>query len=120
MGLQADIQSGAARAFSAIADLLTAVTYRHITPGTYDPAAGTQTPTVTTQSVSVLLLDYSAREIDRQAIQPGDQKVLCPQSYLSPAPTLLDEMVVGTDTWAVVRVEKDPAGATWELQVRRA
>lgn len=120
MGLLSDAQSATAQAFVAIGDLLTSVTYRHITPGAYNPATGTQTPTVTTQSVSVLLVDYATREIDGQVIQPGDQKALCPQSYLSPAPALLDEIVVGSDTWAVVRVAKDPASATWELQVRRA
>ena len=120
MGLKSNIQSATLGAFASLSDLLTSVTYRHITPGAYNPATGTQTPTVTTQSVSVLLVDYVAREIDGQVIQPGDQKVLCPQSYLSPAPALLDEIVIGSDTWAVVRVANDPANAMWELQVRRA
>jgi hypothetical protein len=64
--------------------------------------------------------DYEARYIDDTIIQRGDRKVVILGASLPtgviPKPT--DKTVIEGETKVVINVTRDPAGATYECQVR--
>lgn len=78
------------------------VTLTRVTPGSYDPAAGTTTGDVTTTWTGVgARFDYEQRAIDGTNIRQGDQRV-----YLSVAgivnPQSGDTLTMGGKTFNVV------------------
>jgi hypothetical protein len=85
----------------------------------YAPASGTVTRPETSYTVSGLLYGYRRDEIDGVLIQPFDQQFLLHQSELPVTPKVTERLVLADGTsWEIVRVEQDPAQATWTLQIR--
>jgi hypothetical protein len=74
---------------------------------TYDDTAGVCTR-----------LEYSERRRMHEAIPANDVLLLVYQSITPVGPRVGDLMVVAGETFAVVKVARDPAAATWEIQAR--
>lgn len=97
-----------------------AVTLSHSTPGTYDPATGSVSTVVTTQTGVAAELSYSAFELTNTLIQRGDKKLLLAASGIT-TPVVDDTVTVGTVVYTIKNVNTlAPAGVavTHELQAR--
>lgn len=124
MGLRDDIQADLAEAFDEeddLADAVTAFTGSRFLPGEYDPATGTSGTTIAYSGRGVFG-SYSRQEVDGQHILATDIKVTALQNEVtldadgSPATPQIDDTINGL---AVINVGKDPAGATWSIQLRK-
>lgn len=62
--------------------------------------------------------DYENSRIDGTIIQVGDRKVVLLGASFSVKPETDDTVLIEGDTWTIVRVTRDPAGATYECQAR--
>ena len=98
------------------------LTLTKVTAGT--PTAGSLTggsnPTTADSAARGILDDYRAVQIDGELIQRGDRKVLILGATITPAvvPEPGDRVTIEGATFNVVRVERDPAAATYTCQVR--
>ncbi len=119
MGLKDTIAGALNAGFAALDDLKKTVTYKTQGVGIYVPSTGTFTRVETDLSTLGIFMDYHAREIDGAQIKPHDMKFLLQQNKLSVAPKENDRLLC-TDGkyWEVISIKKDPADATWELQLR--
>lgn len=95
-----------------------AATLKRSTPGAYNSATGTTTPTVTTHATTAAVFAYDQKYIDGTLIQQGDQR-----AYLAPAvvPQQGDALTWGGRDWAIVAVKPvSPAGVPvlYESQLR--
>lgn len=124
MGLRDDIQADLAEAFDEeddLADAVTAFTGSREVAGEYDPTTGTSTTTVTYSGRGVFG-SFRQDEIDGQHILRTDIKVTALQNEVlldtddSPATPKIDDKINGLK---VISVGKDPAGATWSIQLRK-
>jgi hypothetical protein len=100
------------------------VTLTKKTPGTRDPndlTAGTH-PTSTPYACEGVVSDYAARLIDSTLVATGDRRVVILGATLPPdiVPAPGDQVTIESLTYDVVRVTRDPAAASYELQVRGA
>lgn len=115
MGLRDDLQADLAEAFDGdLADTVTSFTASH--PGTpaYDPATGGVTATPVAYSGRGVFAGYRLDQIDGTLIMATDKRLTALQNEVTRAPEVGD-IIAGM---AVVRVEADPAAATWRLQLR--
>ena len=115
--------AAAVMALNMITDFGQTITLRNITPGTYDPATGTQPPElIQEQPASGILLDYKGFDLQPGTlIQQGDKKLKVPAKGLEWSPTLQTKAIIQDETWSVVNVKEiNPAGVAilYELQVR--
>lgn len=103
------------------AQLTVDVTLTKVTPGTRsgaDPLAGTA-PTSTAYACKGFVAEYEARQVDGSIIRAGDRQVIIMGATLAgvaPAPS--DHVTVDGERYVVVRVERDPAAATYTCQAR--
>lgn len=114
----------AATAVELLADFGMAMTLSRPTdiPATYDTSTGVATPaSPATYTVTGIKLDYSVREIDRENVQAGDQRVyLSTDGAVPPKPG--DTLTIGSDVFRVLRAGNlSPAGVDllYDVQVRR-
>ena len=131
MGLEQQFIDGAAAAFSAAGDALTAVTY-HVAPeggsGAYTPATGTATVTATEIALDVLFARFKGHEIDEVRIRENDLKILIEAAQLvladgtQVAPQLTDWIEEADGTRWEVKRDMSPLAvrALFVLQVRAA
>lgn len=115
MGLRDDLQADLAEAFDGdLADTVTSFTASH--PGTpaYDPATGGVTATPVAYSGRGVFSGYRLDQIDGTLIMATDKRLTALQNEVTRAPAVGDTIA----GMAVVRVEADPAGATWRIQLR--
>ena len=91
-----------------------------VTPQT--PASGNViAPSTPTQhACKGFIDDYKDSQIDGTIIRKGDRKVTILGATISPsvAPKTNDQILIEESTYDVQEVKRDPAGATYELQVR--
>lgn len=102
-----------------------AITDNHV----YDPVTGRPSNTSDTSFVvsEALLVAYKARDIDGTVVQIGDQRALVPTYKLrGHVPAMKDEIRVDggagdprNGVWHIVKLDVDPTGELWTLQVRR-
>ena len=115
-----DIKGEIADAFRG--ELVTA-TLTKVTPGTRDPANPTQgtSPTTSDFTAEGIIEDYADRNIDGSLVKVGDRKVLLIAGLIasSQVPTPNDRITIEGSQYDVIRVERDPAEATYTCQVRR-
>ena len=95
-----------------------AATIKRSTPGAYNPATGTMTPTVTTHATTAAVFAFDQKYIDGTLVQAGDQR-----AYLAPAvvPQQGDALTWDGRDWQVVAVKPvSPAGVPvlFEAQLR--
>lgn len=96
-------------------------TLRRTRDGTYNPGAGTTSGETTKDYTwSVVLSDYADALVDGSTIVSGDRRALGAAADLDVEPDPeTDTLLIDSTTYTVVRVKRDPADATYELQVRR-
>jgi len=98
----------------------TAATLRAISRASYSPTTGLTTDTPTNTSVSGVLVEYEAHEVNDQ-IQAGDRRFLLPATQVSTAPVADDHLLVGSQTFRIVRVTTQQAptrNVIYDLQLR--
>ena len=123
MGLRDDIQADLAEAFdSDLSDAVTAFTgVRTIASDTdngiddwMNPPDAPSNNTLTYSGRGVFA-DYTAYEIDNDIVQASDVKLICLANEITAEPIADDKI----NDYRVVRVNKDPASATFEMQLRQ-
>jgi hypothetical protein len=116
-----DYGASAATADRLIQKFGTSVSITRSVPGAYDPATGAPAaPTVTSQTVRAVVLDFPQRYIDGTLIRVGDRRALV-SAVGSTAPLAGDVFTWKSQSLVVVTVkELGPAGLAvlYTLQVR--
>lgn len=115
MGLRDDLQADLAEAFDGdLADAVTSFTASH--PGTpaYDPGTGGVTATPIAYSGRGVFAGYRLDQVDGTLILATDKRLTTLQNEVTRAPEVGDTIAGMT----VVRIEADPASATWRVQLR--
>lgn len=107
---------------TAISDGLLPATLTRIVPGTRDPSditGGTQ-PTTSTFTARGFIEDFTDRELEDSLVEIGDRKItLIANSIQNLAvPEVGDQITIENDTWNIMNVKRDPAGATYICQAR--
>ena len=106
----------------AMGGLLFPVVLHSVTQGsrTSGSLTGGKNPTSTDHTCRGFIDDYQDRQIDGAIIRVGDRKVTILGASITPAvvPKTNDTVTVEGTTFTVIRVQRDPAGATYTLQVR--
>lgn len=115
MGLRDELTADLAEAFDGdLADAVTEFVAEHPGPADYDPATGTMTPTMTAYSGRGVFGSYRLDQIDGTLILATDQELTALQAEVTRPPAVGDTIA----GMSVVRVEQDPAGVTWAVQLR--
>ena len=123
MGLRDDIQTDLAEAFNdELADAVTAFTgVRTVASDTDDGVDDWMNPpseptaSALTYSGRGVFMDYSKYELDSDIIDVTDVKLICLANEITNEP-IADDKING---YSVVMVNKDPANATYEIQLRQ-
>lgn len=116
MGLRDDLSADIAAAFDTdLADAVRSFTASHPGQSAYDPATGTMTATDEPYTGRGVFSGYRLDQIDGTLIQATDLQLLALQTEVTRAPEMGDTL----DGMQVVRVEQDPVGATWRVQLRK-
>jgi len=116
MGLRDEIQTDIAAAFDTdLADAVSSFTGSRVVAGEYNPETGSSTTTTVNYSGRGVFGGYSVQEADGQHILATDTKLIALQSETTDTPQEGDTI----DGLEVVRVQKDPAAASWTLTLRR-
>jgi hypothetical protein len=109
------ISSAIDTAFNALGDLVTTCTYR--TKGEYSPSTGT-VGAGTDYSCPAVITEYDFRDVDNTLIMATDRKAIVRAASLAVQPTTEGVFLIGSKQFAIITVRTDPAGATYELQLR--
>lgn len=123
MGLRDDIQADLAEAFNDdLADAVTAFTGTRTVASDTDSGIddwmlppGETTGSTLTYSGRGVFTDYSKYELDSDIINVTDVKLICLANEITKEP-IADDKINGH---SVVMVNKDPASATYEIQLRQ-
>lgn len=123
MGLRDDLQADLAEAFDDdLADAVTAFTgVRTVASETDDGVddwmnpPGEPSASTLTYSGRGVFTDYSTYELNSDIINVTDVKLIVLQNEIAAEP-IADDKING---YSVVRVSKDPALATYEIQLRQ-
>lgn len=123
MPTQAAFQQVAADLFSVFADFAKPTTFtRPGSGGVYDPITGETTggTPAHASTAPAIRQDYEAQEVDGQAVQRNDFKLLVRKATLNTDPRA-DSVTVsfGGRQCRIINAELDAADAVWTLQVRQ-
>lgn len=123
MGLRAGLQSDLAEAFNDdLADAMTAIVGTRTVASDVDdgeddwmnpPSA--PTTSILTYTGRGVFTDYSTYELNSDIINVTDVKLICLTNEITAEP-IADDKING---YSVVRVSKDPASVTYEIQLRQ-
>lgn len=121
MGLRETIQAAANSAVVALGNVAVSTTYQTHVTTTYNVSSGAQVTTrTTTGGVSVIFHAFRLEQIDGVKVKPEDKIALIAQKQIpGVTPGVNDRITEGATVWEVQRANVDPAGAMWELQVRK-
>lgn len=131
MSLKDAFQKAAQTAFVAAGNVPTEVRYDSYVTAVNNTSTGVVEPQYDRYMVSFVFEAYADHHIDgnrtvygdTRRIMAGDKKAIIPSLNLPVTPTVRDRMAVLEDgVWRKHTVEDkniDPAGALWELRVRR-
>lgn len=122
MGLRETLQAAAVTAVTAAGNIAVSTNYESIVSATYNASAGTNAASISTVGgVSVIFDVFTLRAADGTLITTEDKKALIPALSLpSITPDAKDRIIESGTVWRVVESKIDPAGALWELRVRKA
>ena len=86
-----------------------------------DPTAGTN-PTTANHAVKGFMATYRDHQIDGTVIQRGDRKgsLLGASFPAGVVPEPNDKVTAEGQTWYIINVQRDPAGAVYACQLRLA
>jgi hypothetical protein len=62
--------------------------------------------------------DYRDSRVDGTIVKVGDRMVTILGSTIAAVPEPNDKVFIEEKSWEIIRVKRDPAGATYECQVR--
>jgi hypothetical protein len=122
MSIAAAAAKGALAAFDAAGDALTTVRVRlGPTDGAYNPLTDAVTRTWLQDTPNIRALGYDSKsERQEAAMKPSDSGesrlrsfVVLGISITAPDPNQTGEIVEGSTTWQIARVETDPTKAVW-------
>lgn len=106
----------------ALGKQLFPVTLHSVTTGTRTPGGltGGTNPSQTDHTCRGFVSDYKDHQVDGTIIRQGDRKVVILGDSISPVavPKPNDKVTVESHVYVVIRVNRDPAGATYTLQAR--
>lgn len=125
MGIRNKVQAKVGKAFdSKLSDAVDSFTGTREVVGEYDPQTGQSSTTITYTGRGVFG-SYSVQEADGQHILRTDTKLTALQNEVllvedgeattTPATPIIDDRLQGMK---VINVKKDPAGASWTIQLR--
>lgn len=121
MTLKGAVERATGLAMKSMDSIRKTATFQRKSSGSYDPVSGSVTSVVEESSeVRVVFHDYRDREVDGNIVQPGDRKVILERNQVSQRPQLVDELVVGAETWKIINVVGDEEGPIYHLHVRQA
>lgn len=106
---------------TAIAPGLLDATLTKYTAGSYNDDDLSAGPTLTSASYTAkgIVENYDISQIDGTVVKVGDKKALIMKISSDAVPEPQDKLTIEGGTYDVVRIEdRDPAGATFTLQVR--
>lgn len=121
MGLRDAVQSAVKSAVAATGDIAVSTNYEVMASATYDASAGTYTAARSTVAgVSIIFDEFKIMEVDGETVKPEDKKALVPAKSISTVtPDVNDRIFESGVVWNVQGVRLDPAGALYELHVRK-
>ena len=100
------------------------ILYTIVTPGTYDPGAGTTVPTTGGQSLTNSIIeDVSGIELMLGVVEVGDKKISVPAADFAGTPTPGDRITYRSLTYLVQSVKAVEAGGAillYEFNCRKA
>lgn len=115
MGLRDELTADLAEAFDTdLADAVTTFSASHPVALAYDPATGGVSAAPVSYTGRGVFGSYRADQIDGTLILATDKRLTALQAEVTRSPAVGDTIA----GMAVVRVEQDPAGATWRCQLR--
>lgn len=115
MGMRDEIQADLKQAFETdLADAVKAFTGSRSVNLSYNPVTDTQLTDVESYTGRGVFGQFSKSEIDNLNILITDVRLLCLQSEVADTPKN-DDVINGM---RLIKVGKDPADATWILQLR--
>ena len=125
MGLKIAFQGAAQAVIKAFGDLREEITYRAWASTTYNLDTREVTGSPTEKKIKGIWEDFTTDELDNVNVLARDRlfvmagKDFTDQFGASATPHPLDQIQRGSDErWEVVRIERDPADASYALQVR--
>lgn len=126
MSLRDEIQADIAEAFDAdLADAVQAFNGVRTIKGAYDPVTGTSTDTEEKYKGRGVFGSYKITEVDGQHVLNTDTKLTALQNELIDLDDDGTELGQGTpkmgddiNEYRVIDIAKDPAAATWAIQLR--
>jgi hypothetical protein len=124
MGLKSVIASAVSQAFNALGasdedGVQQSIDYYQVTGvAAYDPDLGTSVPTEVLNTFDAVVYRIRTREIDGIKIDVDETRAIFQQSEVSFIPNKDDRVEINLVKYNVIDVEKDPADATWVLQLR--
>lgn len=104
----------------ALGPLVFGVTLVKHTPGTRTNSTGGTNPTTANHVCRGFIDDYNSRRIDGSIIRQGDRvcTILGASLPAGIVPEPNDSVIAESQTRTIVSVVRDPAGATYECQIR--
>lgn len=117
MGLRDDLQTKLGAAFTdKLADAVQSFNGSREVAGAYDPVTGTTSTTTETYSGRGVFARYRQDEVDGQHIISTDEKLIALQNEVTDTPKVGDYI----NGLRVLDAQKDPAAASWTVQLRDA
>lgn len=104
---------------AALKPFMYPLTIRQTIAGEYDPDTGTSADIIVDHPCRGYVSEYDWRIEAANLVAPNDRKVMVLSTTLATTPTTNDQVVIEGEAFAIKRISRDPAGATWELQARR-
>lgn len=125
MGLREDLAADVVGAFQELGNIVESVTYTSVTTGSYDPSTGSPTKVETPVVVGMVFSPADSGAVADPNIQyqsfSGDLVGIARTAeFGSVVPRTGDRVTRGTASLQVVGVKQDPAGATYEVLLRKA
>lgn len=115
MGMRDEVQADLKEAFDTdLADAVKAFTGSRTVDLSYDPVTDTRLTDAESYTGRGVFGNFSKSEIDNLNILVTDVRLLCLQSEVTDTPQN-DDIINGM---RLIKVGKDPADATWVLQLR--
>jgi len=123
MGLQNDIQTQLAAAFdTTLSDAVASVVFVDTSTSSYNPVTGDVTLVELRYPTRAVISPYSEKDIGNSGgkITNRDLKVILLSNEIDAPPVtgMKMEIVGQTEIYSVEESESDPAGASYEVQVR--
>lgn len=101
----------------------TNITFRRLTPGTYDPATGQSSASTTTDYTVVgALLNYKDYEVNGTSVLAADRRCVLAAKNMTIVPAVTDTAIVDGVSYNVVNIQIQEVGGTalaYSLQIRR-